>query len=792
MAELEKILIVDDSEDDAKLMVHALRRAGHDLKSERVDSPEAMLAALKRESWDLVISDYSMPRFNGIAALKLLKAQNLDLPFILVSGAVGEDVAVQAMKAGAQDYILKHNLARLPPAVERELREAEVRRERIRAEARYRSLFERVPVGVFSTTPDGKVLEANSAFVQMLGFTNLEELKRASLEAWWVEPKEFARRNALLVREGVIRDFESQLRRPDGSVFWCAENARAEYDRQRTAVARFEGVMVDITDRKRVQQELAQARDVALETARLKSEFLATMSHEIRTPLNGIVGMCELLRDSELTSGQAECADLIGNSADSLLTIINDILDFSKLTAGKLVFEEIDFDLIATVEAAVNLLGERAAQKGIELVVAIDRETPGSVRGDPNRLRQVLTNLLGNAVKFTERGEVVMSVSPIRACRNEIVLEFKITDTGIGIDSQALRGLFQPFHQADGSTTRKYGGTGLGLAISAQLVERMDGTIGVTSAPGAGSSFFFNATFLRSAVNLDKFAKEKLLSGLRVLVVDDNDTNRQVIQRQIANWGINSASASSGPEALAALRERDPDARFNVAILDLAMPGMDGMMLAQLIKTDPMLVDTRLLLMSSIGGRGEAGGTSAPIEAWLTKPVKQSQLYDSLAELIASDLAVVDNPGQATPSAGGLGDKRQPFRVLVAEDNIVNQSVIAHQLHKLGYEANIVANGLEALQALASAEYPLVLMDCMMPEIDGFEATAELRRREAGTDKHTVIVAMTAKAMEGDREKCLAAGMDDYLGKPVQLEELAAILDRWLIGSGHSRSDDQK
>jgi two-component system, sensor histidine kinase and response regulator len=538
-------------------------------------------------------------------------------------------------------------------------------------------------------------------------------------------------------------------------------------------------------------EQLAAARDAALEGDRLKSEFLANMSHEIRTPLNGIIGMCELLRDSHLTGDQAECAELIGNSADSLLTIINDILDFSKISAGKLVFEEIDFEPTPTIEAVVHMLGERAAQKNLELILAIDPAIPAFVRGDPNRLRQVLTNLLGNAIKFTDQGEVVFSVSLVRASGREVTLRFSITDTGIGISAEALRGLFQPFHQADGSTTRKYGGTGLGLAISAQLVGGMGGKIEVESEPGRGSSFSFSAAFRSANSNTARFAKSKILSGLRVLVVDDNQTNRHIVERQIANWGISSASVANGTEALAALRETGNHSPFDVAILDLAMPGMDGLMLAQLIKTDPAIAATRLLMMSSIGNRGEAGASAAPIEAWLTKPVKQSQLYDSLAALISTDLAKVAHPATSPPSEDPRREIRGRFRVLVAEDNPVNQTVAGHQLRKLGYAFDIAASGKHALELLAGGNYGLVLMDCMMPEMDGFAATAELRRHEAGTGRHTVVVAMTANAMEGDRDKCLAAGMDDYLGKPVQLEELTATLDHWLLGAERSSSDEE-
>lgn len=595
---------------------------------------------------------------------------------------------------------------------------------------------------------------------------------------------ESAREKDLAARAATAAAREGALAR-DAAVASAAELERALADARTLAGARDAAVAT--------AEQLAEARDAALQADHLKSQFLANMSHEIRTPLNGIIGMCELLRDSKLTADQREFADLIGNSADSLLTIVNDILDFSKIAAGKLVFEEIDFELTPTVEAVVNLLGERAGRKRIELIVSIDPEIPAFIRGDPIRLRQVLTNLLGNAIKFTDRGEVVVSVSLVGATVREVILQFKITDTGIGISTEALRGLFQPFHQADGSTTRKYGGTGLGLAISAQLVARMSGRIEVDSEPGKGSTFFFNAAFGRSDSNLAKSTKDKMLSGLRVLVVDDNNTNRQIIERQIANWGISSASASSGSEALAVLHEGcGSDAPFAAAIVDLAMPGMDGLMLAQLIKTDPAIADTRLLVMSSIGSRGEVGADSAPIEAWLTKPVKQSQLYDSLAALMTTDLAVVGHPGSATQAEDPLREMRRPFRVLIAEDNLINQSVASHQLRKLGYTPRVVASGAEALEALAGAQYPLVLMDCMMSGMDGFAATAELRRREAGSGRHTIVVAMTANAMEGDREKCLAAGMDDYLGKPVQLEELTAILDHWLLGAERSSGDNHR
>ncbi|HLI78722.1 MAG TPA: response regulator, partial [Candidatus Binataceae bacterium] len=616
----EKVLIVDDSADDAELVVRALRRGGHEIEFERVETAEAMLEALRLKRWDIVIADYSMQRFSGIAALKLLKAQNPDLPFILVSGTVGEDVAVDAMKAGAQDYIVKHNLARLPLAFDRELRDARMRRERslVEAEARYRSLFERVPVGVFATTPDGQILSANPAFVEMLGFREVEQLKQMNLGVLWVNAAEFERRNALIAREGVIHNFESQLRRPDGSIIWCAESVRAEHLPESVA-ARFEGVAVDITDRQRIQQELTIARDAALEAARLKSEFLANMSHEIRTPLNGIIGVSGLLCDSPLNDEQREYAEIIGASAQSLLTIVNYVLDFSKISAGKLVFENLEFDLASTVESVVKLLGERARQKRLELTLNIDPEVPAIVRGDPTRLRQVLSNLLANAIKFTHQGEVVVSVTHADSTDDEVLILFTVTDTGIGISADELHELFQPFHQADGSTTRKYGGSGLGLAISAQLVERMGGQIDASSTPGKGSTFSFIAHFGRSTSARPATTGIEL-SGLQVLVVDDDATNRQILERWLANWGIRCSAVASGREALAMMRERPPRSPFDAVLLDFAMPEMDGLMLAQLIKTNPALAGVRLLMMSSLGGRAEVGAESAPIEVFLTKP----------------------------------------------------------------------------------------------------------------------------------------------------------------------------
>ncbi|MCZ6802095.1 MAG: response regulator [Nitrospirae bacterium] len=681
------------------------------------------------------------------------------------------------------------------------------------SEERFRKIFSHSNDAILVLDPERNViLDANQKAADMLEYT-LDELLQTSISQ--IHPDEMEK------LESFIRSVKQTGHGWTDTLRCVTKNRRALPAEISASWVEVEGqghliaMVRDTTDRKNAldlmaqaaeqleqnNSELMEARDKALDGARMKSEFLATMSHEIRTPMNGVIGMTGLLLETALTAEQRKLAETVRSSGEALLTIINDILDFSKIEAGKLDFEIVDFDLRTAVEECLDLMAERASNKRLELVGLVSGNVPTELQGDPGRLRQILLNLVGNAIKFTERGEVTVRVELLGETSQDVVLKFHVIDSGVGMAPEVLARLFQPFSQGDGSTTRRYEGTGLGLAISKQLAEQMGGEVGVESVLNQGSRFWFTVQLMKQkSLPVSCLPPQEGLQGLRICCVDDNAMNRELLRLYGEQWGMIVKTTTTLEETLAALQEGHREGTpFDIALVDMHMPDTDGFTLGKAIKAIPELAGIKLVLLTSLGQRGD-GKTAeeAGFSGYLTKPVRKAYLQSCLA-MIMGKMPGDDHETESLVTMYSVNQRilKTGGSILIADDHVVNQQLAVLMLERLGCKADVVGNGQEALEAIMRRPYDVVLMDCQMPEMDGYEATKQIRRLEwlrkneseptgqsdpaSFSGRSSIpIIAMTANAMPGDREKCLAAGMDDYLTKPLKAGKLADVLARWI------------
>ncbi|MFF9819302.1 response regulator [Streptomyces sp. NPDC014006] len=669
------------------------------------------------------------------------------------------------------------------------VREAEGQRRREEAlrllQDQARSVIETARDAFVSIDEDGLVIDWNQSAERLFGFSHREAMGRPLKDT--IIPERFRAAHVAGLQR-ILAGGEShilgsrielQALHHDGHEI----PVEMEVWRLKSAKARcFNAFIRDMTEHKRTEAALAEARDQAIAASQAKSQFVATMSHEIRTPMNGVIGLSNLLLGTQLDADQRRYAEGIQTAGSALLSLINDILDLSKLEAGKLELDEVAFNPQALVEEVISLVAQTPQAQGLELLSDYSPDLPVMVLGDAGRLRQVLLNLTSNAVKFTESGEVVLRLRPDPgppAAVSAPWLRFEVADTGIGIAKADQERMFDAFTQADASTTRRYGGTGLGLAICRRLADAMGGSIGVNSRLGRGSVFWLTlpARTPETPRQEPETPLPVVLRGLRVLVVDDNDTNRMILNTQLRRWDMQPTTVGGGPQALVALHEAAAaGSPFDLALVDMQMPDMDGLELARRITTDRTIGRVRLLMLSSGIPLSAAELTAAGIARSLPKPVSQSQLRDALIELI------MQRPSAAPPASAPVPSSRPPTHrahLLLVEDNEINQMVAQGLLTSLGYSVDIAADGIEALRMTQERSYPVVLMDCQMPRMDGYGATRELRRRERGTGGHVPVIAMTASALAEDRERCLDAGMDDYISKPITADELEQALSRW-------------
>jgi two-component system, sensor histidine kinase and response regulator len=776
------VLIIEDSETDAALIEWELGQAGLHPITRRVQTESELLAAMDEMDWDVVICDYRLPQFSAPAALEIVKARGMDVPFLVISGSIGEDTAVEMMRSGAQDYLMKGNLARLGPAVERELRDAASRlRHRREAEqlTEARALYEAAAIhmtdGLMIVDPSDRVVFLNPRMEELKGMPAVEAVGRslwdvtAHFETRTLHPEETGRLSRA-ARDAALTGTTS--------TFEC----RVSGDQPRDLVVfafPIRGPEGQILGHGRLARDVTREREVD----RLKNDFVSMVSHELRTPMNGVIAMTDLLLESPLDEDQRECAEIIRDSGSALVAIVNDILDVSHFQAGSVELEHIELDVRSVVERVVDLLLAPARQKGVELVGLVDRAVPEVLYGDPGRLLQVLTNLVGNAVKFTKEGDVSVQVRVAEDLPGDVVLRCEVVDTGIGTEAHTVARLFEPFSQGDSSVTRRYGGTGLGLAICKRIVDAWGGEIGVSTEPGVGSTFWFTIRLKKPTAAVEPRLSPSM-RDLRVLVLDPHSTRRTALVELLAGWGVGVEASEDADAAIEALETSGPGRQFAVVLMTSPPGGVEANAFVGRLKgvcgsEAPPIVQ----LTASLHAVQSAGDSAWPT---LSSPPHQSQLLELLAALVDRRPDALRRLAAKKPAVARLAPSRPVAknapRVLVVDDSEVNRRVAERMLARLGYRTESGDSGMVALNLLAVGQYAAVLMDCRMPDMDGFTATAEIRREERGL-RRTPIIAMTANSQRGDRERCLAAGMDDYLQKPVQMADMERLLTHWISAS---------
>jgi len=663
-------------------------------------------------------------------------------------------------------------------------------------ESKYRTIFENAVEGLFQSTPAGALLNCNPAMARIFGYETPEQLQAAvAAHGVYVDPGRRDEFVAMTSTQDVITGFESRVYRKDGSIIWISEKARILRD-ENGEVQLYEGFLEDITESKRIAEQLHLTKEAAEAGYRTKSEFLANMSHEIRTPMNGIIGMTELALATSLTSEQREYLEIVLSSAASLLSLINDILDFSKMEAGKLQLDPIEFGLRSMLDSVFGTLALRAQRKGLELTSNILPDVPDTLIGDPDRLRQIILNLTDNAIKFTERGDIVVHVQSELESAERAILDFTITDTGIGIPKEKQRLIFDAFSQADSSMTRKYGGTGLGLTITAQLVEMMGGEIRLDSKPGKGTAFHVSIPFALPELAARSLPNQNAAAGLRdrrVLVIDDNYANRRIVQGMLLNWHMRPHLADSGAAGLAALeqacRSGDP---YALVLLDAMMPDMDGFQVAARIRATPAIQGIPVILLTSADVQDRSARCrELGICTHLMKPLRQADLQDAILRALerareerrqGAD-AGIQPASRPDPSPELSAQAPRHLRILLAEDNATNQLLVTSLLKRRGHEVVPTQSGREALEEYAAGKFDLIVMDVQMPEMNGLEAAAAIRALEQRSGHRVPILALTAHALDGDRDQCLAAGMDAYIAKPICVNDFMGAIGRLVPGA---------